>query len=106
VSPIDEAKLRRYTSEALEIAIELLKSWNVPDGKKAKIVHIEQDAALQVAQGIFALWEDVPDDVAARLRNFRAYMNEIKRIKEGFYGSENRNDLGMPRVSLWKPDGN
>ena len=88
MTAIEEEQLKRYRREALTIAVELLKAWQTPNEKRKLISDLEMKAALDTAKGIFALWKEVPPEVEHLLRDFKIYMNEIKRIEEGRYGTE------------------
>jgi len=86
VSPIEYELLQRYTEEALELAVELLRLWKTPSDKKIFINQIEKEAALQTAQGVFSLWENVPEELQGKLRDFKTYLVEIQKIKSGRLG--------------------
>lgn len=87
VNAIEQELLRRYTDEALRLALRLLDKHSVPSSKKRLIEKIEKEAAVRVAEEIFALWENIPEDLQAELRDFKILAHEIKKIKGGGYGS-------------------
>lgn len=88
MNSIEREQIRRYTNDALALAVEILKAHGTPLARKGEIEEIEKASALQTAKRIFALWENVPEELEMKLRDFKLLMLEIQKIKDRSYGSD------------------